>query len=277
MAEVITAQSIAKRLRTALKKKRKTLGKIALASLQVGKDEATEVYISAQKRVARQLDIEYKFYGFPKNASPQSVGKLIDELNKDNQVKGIIIHRPLPSAYDLSLLASGLLPPKDIEGITPYNLGRILLNKPVFVPPTVLSVLKVLEATGVELYGKDVVIVGFTAHIGKPLTILLGDRLSTVCITHIATYQKKRLPFYIRNADILISSVGKPHLIKGEWLKKGAVVIDVGIAKYKGKITGDVDFESAVKRASFITPVPGGVGALTTVFLFKNLIEAASR
>ncbi len=128
--------------------------------------------------------------------------------------------------------------------------------------------------SGIDLYGKQVTIVGFSTLIGKPLALILGRKLASVAIAHIGTYESGKLPFYVKNSDIVVSAVGKPHIIKGQWIKKGAVVIDVGIGEFKGKVVGDVEFEKAKKKAAFITPVPGGVGKLTSLFLFKNLIDA---
>ncbi|MCF7888356.1 MAG: bifunctional 5,10-methylenetetrahydrofolate dehydrogenase/5,10-methenyltetrahydrofolate cyclohydrolase, partial [Candidatus Omnitrophica bacterium] len=139
---------------------------------------------------------------------------------------------------------------------------------------TVLAVLATIESLDIDLYGKDITVVGFSTLIGKPLVLLLGQKFATVTITHIATYQKQRLPFYIKNADLLISAVGKPHFIKGEWIKKGAIVIDVGVSKKGSKVVGDIEFEQAIKKASFISPVPAGIGKLTSLFLFKNLLKA---
>ena len=196
-------------------------------------------------------------------------------MNRNRAIHGVMLNKPLPLRGEEYSLFESLVPHKDIEGLTPYNLGRIMLKKSYITPPTVLSILKVISMSRCNLWGQNTVIVGFSTHIGKPLSILLADQFSTVSITHIATFRTKRLPFYVRNADILISCVGKPLLIKGEWIKKGALVIDVGISEYKGKVVGDVEFLKAKKRAACITPVPGGVGVLTNLFLFKNLLQVA--
>jgi methylenetetrahydrofolate dehydrogenase (NADP+)/methenyltetrahydrofolate cyclohydrolase len=158
--------------------------------------------------------------------------------------------------------------------MNPYNLGLLFIGEPLFISPTVLSALEFIKMTGVKLYGKDVTIVGFSTLIGKPLALILGRRFATVSITHIATSESKHLPFYVKNADIVISAVGVPNLIKGTWLKKGVIAIDVGIGRKNSKIVGDIEFEGAKEKAAFITPVPGGVGKLTSLFLFNNLIDA---
>jgi methylenetetrahydrofolate dehydrogenase (NADP+)/methenyltetrahydrofolate cyclohydrolase len=273
MAKVIDTRPLAKRFLAELKRERSGVGRVSLASIIVGRESSSQVYVSSQAKLAKALRIDYRFYEFEKKVSLELLLKKIKALNRNTSVKGVIIHRPLPSGWDEACF-SVLSPQKDIEGITPSNLGRLFFGQPLFIPPTVASVLEILKRTRINLYGKDTVIVGFSSHIGKPLSIILADRFSTVSITHIATYDKKKLPFYVRQANIVISCVGRPRLIKGAWIKKGAVVIDVGISRYRGKIVGDVDFQEAKKRASFITPVPGGVGPLTTLFLFKNLLKA---
>ncbi len=194
--------------------------------------------------------------------------------NKNKKITGIVDNTPFPSNFTEELIFSTIDHKKDIEGMNPYNLGLLFVGEPLFVSPTVLSILEFIKMSGIDLYGKQVTIVGFSTLIGKPLTLILGRKLATVTITHIGTYESGKLPFYIKNSDIVVSAVGKPHIIKGEWIKKGAVVIDVGIGEFNGKVVGDIEFEKAKRRAAFITPVPGGVGKLTSLFLFKNLIDA---
>jgi methylenetetrahydrofolate dehydrogenase (NADP+)/methenyltetrahydrofolate cyclohydrolase len=158
--------------------------------------------------------------------------------------------------------------------MNPYNLGLLFIGEPLFISPTVLSILEFLKMTGVDLYGKQVTIVGFSTLIGKPLALILGRKFATVSIAHIATYETKLLPVYIKNADIVISAVGQPHLIKGNWVKDKAIVIDVGIGKKGARVVGDIEFAQASLKASYISPVPGGIGKLTPIYLFKNLIAA---
>ena len=274
MATILDTRLIYQRLLGNLLRERKRWGKIALASLAVGEDRAMLLYLAAQEKLAQTLDIDFRHYSFKRKIKVGSLLRLIKELNRNKSVQGVIINKPLPVQGAEYALSRALLPTKDIEGVTPYNLGMVLLKKAYFLPPTVLSVLEIIKISGCDLWGKDTVIVGFSTHIGKPLSILLADEFSTVCITHIATYQKKKLAFYVKNADVVISCVGKPLLIKGEWIKRGSLIIDVGIAKYKGNVVGDVEFETARKKAAYITPVPGGVGLLTKLFLFKNLLKA---
>jgi len=274
MSEIVNIRPLIDKLRISLISSGKNLAKKALAAVTVGCDHATCVYISSQQKLARELNVEYQLHELPENISQSRLEAKIHSLNLDPGVKGIIIHKPLPAEIDQFSLFSLISPDKDIEGVTPFNLGRIVLKQPQFIPPTVLSVLAIIDHSRIELYGRDIVLVGFSAHIGKPLSLILADRMATVNITHIATWEKGRLPDYIKQADVVISCVGKPGVISGDWIKPGAAVIDVGISRCNGKVTGDVEFEKAAEKASLITPVPGGVGPLTTWFLFKNFIEA---
>ncbi len=276
MAKILDSKPIAKKILNQLKRERKKMGSITLASVCIEKDQAQEVYISSQRKLAKKLCVDYRLFTFKKGISQRKILEVIKELNQDENITGIIIHKPLPSQWNEVEIFSSLSPYKDIEGLSPTNLGRIMLGNAFFLPPTVLSILVVLKKTKVPLYGKNVTIVGFSSHIGKPLSIILADRLATVSITHIATFRKKKLPFYLKNADIVISCVGKAKFIKDNWIKKGAIVIDVGISYFKGKVCGDVDFEKVKDKVSFITPVPGGVGVFTTLFLFQNLFKAAN-
>jgi len=181
---------------------------------------------------------------------------------------------PLPSQIDYKKISQFILPEKDVEGMNPENIGKILFGKAKILPCTPAAVMELIKETGVDLYGKEVVIVGHSEIVGKPLSLLLLDKFATVTVCHIGTSQAKKLDEHVRKAEILIVAVGKPCLIKGDWIKEGSIVIDVGINKVGDKIVGDVEFEEAKERASFITPVPGGVGPLTVVMLMRNLVEA---
>ncbi len=275
MAQILEGKVIAKELKSKLKEERKEVKTPSLASLKVGNNKEIDVYINSQKRLAKELNVDYQLCEVSEKEGAEGLISTIERLNKDERIKGIIVHRPLPSSYDEQKVFSSIEPKKDIEGMHPYNLGRLMLGGDEFISPTVLSIFEFIQYTGIELYGKNVVIVGASFLVGKPLSLLLVNHFSTVTITHIGTYQKGHLPFYVSNADVVISCVGKPGLIKGEWIKQGAIVIDGGISKAEGKIKGDVEFASAEKKAGFITPVPGGVGMLTALFLFKNLLKAA--
>jgi len=274
MAEILAIEKFCEELQGRLKKERKSLGALKLASVSVGDNFATQSYLSSQRKVAQELEVEYLAVTLKEDVSWESALSKIQELNGDKEVTGIIINKPFPSSWKENAIFSALSFKKDIEGMSPYNLGRLLQKDPLFISPTALAVLECIKKSKLDLYGKEVTIVGFSSIIGKPLSVILADKFATVSITHIGTYEKGSLPAHIKAADIVISAVGKPHLIKGEWIKKGAVVIDVGVGQLKGKLVGDVEFEAANKKASLITPVPGGVGKLTTLFLFSNLFKA---
>ncbi len=274
MANILNAKNIAEEIKLKLLEERKRFSELTLASVVFKNDDATQSYCLSQKKWAEALDIRYENILIEEKAPFDEPIRIIKELNKKN-IQGIILNKPFPSGWDEMAFFSSIDVSKDIEGLNPYNLGRVFFGEAVFIPPTVLSVLELLKLSECKLYGKNVVIVGFSNILGKPLSVILADRLATVSITHIGTFEANNLLFYVSNADILITAVGKPHLIKGSWIKEGAVVIDVGMGKLRGKLTGDVEFEEAKKKASFITPVPGGVGALTVAFLFSNLLKAA--
>lgn len=273
MATVLNINKIADKLKREISKKVRTRKNIKLASFTVGEDPSRDIYIRAQQRLASVLGVRYLLVRLKKSVSLSTAFKELDKLNKSPDITGIIIHKPLPKDWDEFKLFSRLDLMKDVEGLHPYNLGRIMLGTPLFIPPTVRAVLKIIEELKIKVYGKEIVIVGFSNILGKPLSIMLADKLATVSITHIATFKRGMLSQYVKRADVLITAVGKPYVIKGEWVKKGAIVIDVGISSLRGKIVGDVEFEVARERASFITPVPYGVGKLTTLYLFDNLVK----
>jgi len=268
-------QQICEKIKQDLKKEVQGLPALRLASLSIGKDYASLVYVSAQSKLAKELGIDYCSIELEDSCSLGDLLGKINELNDDKSINGIIVNKPFPQKFKEEVIFSAIDAKKDLEGMNPYNLGGLFYGEPLFISPTVLSVLEILRSLEINVCAKEIVIVGFSTLIGKPLALLLGQQFATVNITHIATFESKKLPFYVQNADVVISAVGKPHLIKGEWVKKGAVVIDVGIGQIEGKVVGDVEFDEVKKRASFVSPVPGGVGRLTTLFLFKNLIKAA--
>ncbi|MCF7873815.1 MAG: bifunctional 5,10-methylenetetrahydrofolate dehydrogenase/5,10-methenyltetrahydrofolate cyclohydrolase [Candidatus Omnitrophica bacterium] len=274
MGKIIDIEKIASSLKNELIAKSKALPPVSLASLQFGQSPDAEIYIKSQKRLAKEVGVDFSLYQLSDKISQQEATNKIKELNQDKNIDGIIVNKPFPEGWKPEEIFAAILPVKDIEGVSPHNLGRMFYDSLTFTSPTVLAVLAVIESLNVDLYGKDVTVVGFSTLIGKPLVLLLGQKFATVTVTHIATYQKQKLPFYIKNADLLISAVGKPHFIKGEWIKEGAVVVDVGISKKDSKIVGDIDFEPAIKKAAFVSPVPAGVGRLTSLFLFKNLFKA---
>lgn len=276
MGKILDVSHLYEKLKIKIRDNLPLSQRLTLASIKIeSNDYASQMYIRQQAKLAQELKIDYRLISLEAKASSDEILQRIEALNKDNTVQGIVVNKPFPKNWNEELIFSALSVDKDIEGMNPCNLGKLFLGTPRFIPPTVLSVLEFIKDTGVKLYGKKVTLVGFSNIIGKPLSLLLGDKFATVSITHIATYEAGDLRSYISDADILISATGVPGLIKGSWIKKGAVVVDVGVGEKDGKLTGDVEFEAAKKKASFITPVPGGVGKLTTMFLFHNLIIAA--
>jgi len=274
MEKGLEVKQVYEKLKEQIKREVSALGQLTLASVRIGHDYSSGVYLSQQEKIALELGIDYLAVTLTPEAPLDKVLQKIEELNKDNNVTGIVLNKPFPVEWKEGVIFSAIDSQKDVEGVNPYNLGMLLIGKPKFISPTVMSVLEFLNIADIDLYAREVTIVGSSVLIGKPLAIILANNFATVSITHIATYEKGRLPFYVNNADILISAVGKPYFIRGEWIKEGAVVIDVGVGQKDGKLTGDVEFDEAAQRASFITPVPGGVGKFTTLFLFENLIKA---
>ena len=273
MGIILNPDKICANLKQGIKDELVKKGPSVLASVVLNDDYSLKVYISSQKKLAEELGVKYILVDI-KGVSFEVFLKKMEELNKDPSISGIIVNKPLPKGWHEEDVFDSIAEKKDIEGLSSYNLRKVISKNPVFVSPTVLSIMEFIKMSGFKIRGKDTVIVGFSNLVGVPLSFLMAKELSTVTITHIATYESGSLPFYVNNADILISAVGIPELIKGKWIKKGAVVIDVGMGEKDGRICGDVEFLTAKEKASYITPVPGGVGRLTPIFLFCNFTKA---
>ena len=254
-----------------LKAKTKRVPK--LVALEIGENASGAIYAKAQKKLAEALGIEYELKVVPDNIYQDGAQNLIKEMNKDDSITAIMLQLPVPKDIDAKKLVNLISPSKDAEGMTPENLGHLLLGDYRIAPCTAMAVMELLESTKVNLYGKEAVIVGHSEIVGKPLSLMLLKKFATTTICHIATGERGVLPPHVQNAEILIAAVGKPEIIKGDWIKDGAIVIDVGINRIGDKILGDVEFTAAVKKASYITPVPGGVGPLTTTILMRNTVE----
>jgi len=248
-----------------------------LAAVCVGRDDGVETYLKAQSKLAQDLGVEYEKVLLPEDVTLDDLNSNIERLNSDESIDGIILMQPLPERFDVEELILRISPSKDTEGLHPLNLGKIMLSKPGIVPPTAAAVMAVLDKYVKDYKGCEVVIIGHSHIVGKPLVLLLADRLATVRICHIGTSIAQRLKDHVKEADILIVATGVPGLVKGDWIKKGAIVIDVGINKAGDKIVGDVEFEKARYAASYISPVPGGIGPVTTVMLMKNLLSACKK
>lgn len=274
-AQLLEGKTLANQIKERLKTEIETFKeKPVLASILAGDNAGAAAYANSQKKAAEKLGIEYRLEKLEESITQETLIDFIKKLNNDPGVNGIIVQMPLPKQIDYKLISSFIAPEKDVEGMHPQNLGKVLLGKAKIAPCTAAAVMILLESTAVNLYGKEVVVVGHSEIVGKPLALLLLEKFATVTICHIGTSKAGKLEEHVRGAEILIVAVGKPGLIKGELVKEGTIVIDVGINRVGDKIVGDVEFEEAQKRASYITPVPGGVGPLTVTMLMKNTVEA---
>lgn len=244
-----------------------------LVALQLGENASSAVYVKAQKKAAENLGIEYELKVLPASITQAEAEELVNGLNNDKNTTAVILQLPVPKGVDAKKLVKLIAPEKDAEGMHPENLGRILLGQYKIGPCTAMAVMELLEASKIDLYGKEAVIVGHSEIVGKPLALMLLNKFATTTVCHIATGERGALADHVKRAEVLIVAVGKAGIVKGEWVKEGAVVIDVGINKVADKIVGDVEFEGASARAAFITPVPGGVGPLTTTILMRNVVE----
>lgn len=244
-----------------------------LLALQIGENASSAVYVKAQTKVAESLGIQYELKTLPVTTTQAEAETVMKKLNDDKAVSAIIVQLPVPKGVDAKRLVNLISPDKDAEGMHPANLGKILLGKFSIGPCTAMAVMELLKSTGQKLYGKEAVIVGHSEIVGKPLSLMLLNEFATTTVCHIATGERGVLPEHVKRAEILVVAVGKAGIVKGDWVKQGAVVVDVGINKVGDKIVGDVEFDSASQKADFITPVPGGVGPLTTTLLMRNTVE----
>ncbi len=280
MAKLLEGKLLAEKIKASLKTeveaiKNKTARPLVLSSIEIGEDEGTKIYTRIQEKTASSLGIEYQLNKLEKNITQEELIKFILGLNQNESLNGIILHQPLPPQIDDKKIIQFIAVDKDVEGLHPQNLGKILLGTAKIVPCTAAAVMELIKSSGIDLYGGNACIIGRSEIVGKPLIFLLLDKSSTVTVCHSGTSKAGKLKDYVSNADILVAAVGKANFIPGSWVKEGAVVIDVGINRVGDKLIGDIEFAEAEKRAAFISPVPGGVGPLTAVMLMRNLIEAA--
>lgn len=293
-AEIIDGKAISQRILDEVKEKVESSGIVPhLVAVQVGEDPASAYYVRSQKKRAEALGFRYTLHQLDESISQETLITEIERLNSDADVTGMILQMPLPKHIDRRTVQQHIDYRKDVEGITPTSLGLLLQDRPVMVPCTALGAVELLHSVVEKVEGMDCTVIGRSEIVGKPITMLLlsMSRSATVTVCHSRT---KDLPSKVASADILFAAVGRPQMIKGEWIKEGAVVIDVGInriplkdengnpilnekGKQKFKTVGDVEFDVAKERASAITPVPGGVGPMTTAILMRNTLEAAAR
>lgn len=277
-ANILDGKAIAADLRQTIKIKvaeRVAAGERApgLAVVLIGKDPASEVYVRNKRRSCEEVGFYSESHDLPINTSQESLLALIDELNAKEEIDGILVQLPLPNHIDEEAIIERILPTKDVDGFHPYNVGRLTLKMPILRPCTPKGVMTMLEKTGQKLEGLDAVIIGQSNIVGRPMAMELLAARCTITVCHSRT---KNLEQKVRNADVVVAAVGRANFVPGEWIKPGAIVIDVGINRLDtGKLAGDVHFESCKEKASWITPVPGGVGPMTIATLLENTLYAA--
>lgn len=278
-AQIIDGKKIAADVRQQVKAgidARLQAGKRApcLAVVLVGSDPASQVYVRNKKNACTEVGIESKAYDLPAETSREELLTLINELNANSEVDGILVQLPLPKHLDATEVLEQIRPDKDVDGFHAFNLGRLAQRIPALRPCTPKGVMTLLHSTGVDLHGQEAVIVGASNIVGRPMTLELLLAGCTTTTTHRFT---RELEAHVRRADIVVVGVGIPGLVKGEWIKEGAIVIDVGINRLDdGRLVGDVEYTPAAERAGWITPVPGGVGPMTVATLMENTLEAAN-
>jgi methylenetetrahydrofolate dehydrogenase (NADP+)/methenyltetrahydrofolate cyclohydrolase len=245
-----------------------------LVAVRVGNDLASEIYVRSKAKKAEELGLRGEQQVFPDTLSEADLLAEVRRLNDDQDVDGILVQLPLPKQIDAKKIIDAVDPAKDVDGFHPMNVGHLHLGRPTLVPCTPAGVMRLIDSTGQKIEGKHAVVVGRSDIVGKPQAALLLQRNATVTIAHSKTTD---LGAMTRQADILVAAIGKPRFVTAEMVKPGAVVIDVGINRVDGKLVGDVDFESVREVASWITPVPGGVGPMTIAMLMRNTVTAAQR
>ncbi len=255
----------------ALKEKGITTG---LAVIIVGEDPASKVYVNNKKKACEALGIISEEYALPENTTQEELLSLIDTLNKKESINGILCQLPLPKHLDEEIVINAISSEKDVDAFHPVNVGKIMQGNYDFVPCTPAGIMEMLDYEGIEIAGKTCVVIGRSNIVGKPMSMLLLHKNGTVTICHSRTQNLKEV---CRNADILVAAVGRPNFVTADMVKENAVVIDVGINRVDGKLVGDVNFNEVCEKASYITPVPGGVGPMTIAMLMQNTLTAAKK
>ena len=276
MSVIIDGKKLAKEIRENLKIKCEELKEKGiepkLAVILVGNDKPSQIYVKNKSKACEEIGIKFEEYLLDENIAQKELINLIEKLNKDNTIHGILLQSPIPEQLDINEAFRKISPEKDVDGFNPVNVGKLVLNQDTFVSCTPYGIMKMFEAYNIDLTGKNVTIIGRSNIVGKPLIQCCLNKNATVTVCHSKT---KELKEHTKKADILIVAIGKSKFITEDMVKKDAVVIDVGINRDEnGKLTGDVDFENVEKKASFITPVPGGVGPMTIAMLMNNVLKA---
>jgi methylenetetrahydrofolate dehydrogenase (NADP+)/methenyltetrahydrofolate cyclohydrolase len=276
-ATIIDGKAIAARRRAMAAERAKGLAGSGvtpgLAVVIVGEDPASQVYVRMKEKACAEVGIYSEKHELAADTTQEALLDLVQELNGRDEIDGILVQLPLPDHMDEDAVIDAISPDKDVDGFHPISVGRLVIGKDAFLPCTPHGVMVLLEETGVDLKGKEAVVVGRSNIVGKPVALMLLSKHATVTVCHSRT---KDLAEVCRRADVLVVAVGRPEMVKGDWVKEGAVVIDVGTNRTEDGLVGDVEFEAAAARASAITPVPGGVGPMTIAMLMENTVEAAT-
>lgn len=277
MAKIISGKEVSAKVKNEVKEKTLELKnkgiEVGLAVVIVGDDPASRVYVNNKKKACEEVGFTSYEYALPAETTEEELLTLVDKLNKDDKVNGILVQLPVPKHINETAVINAISPDKDVDAFHPVNVGKIMIGDYAFLPCTPAGVMELIDSTGVDIAGKSCVVIGRSNIVGKPMSMLLLHRSGTVTICHSKT---KNLKEICANADILVAAVGRPNFVTGDMVKEGAVVIDVGINRLEnGKLCGDVNYEEAEKKAAFITPVPGGVGPMTIAMLMKNTLTAA--
>ncbi|HIT60298.1 MAG TPA: bifunctional methylenetetrahydrofolate dehydrogenase/methenyltetrahydrofolate cyclohydrolase FolD [Candidatus Fimousia stercorigallinarum] len=279
MSQIIDGKKISQEIKDELKEKVAKLKEqgteIALAVIQVGEDPASSVYVRNKKRACEYIGIESVAYEIPETTTQDELLAIIDDCNKNPKINGILVQLPLPDHIDEDTVIKAIAPEKDVDGFHPQSVGAMTIGEPGFLPCTPAGIIQLLKRSGVEIEGKECVIIGRSNIVGKPMALLLLRENGTVTICHSRT---KNLKEVAKRADILVAALGRPKFIDESYVKEGAVVIDVGIHRdANNKLCGDVDFDRVAPHTSAITPVPGGVGPMTIAMLMNNCVESAEK
>lgn len=279
MAIIIDGKKISQEIKDELREKVENLKadgkKAALAVIQVGNDPASAVYVNNKKKACAYIGIESLSYELPEETTEESLLALIDKLNKDDEVKGILVQLPVPKHIDEDKIIQAISPDKDVDGFHPENVGRLVIGEKGFISCTPAGIIQLLKRSGIEIAGKHCVVIGRSNIVGKPMALLMLRENATVTIAHSKTQNLKDI---CKQADILIVAIGKPEYITADYVKEGAVVVDVGIHRDENnKLRGDVKYDEVFPHVSAITPVPGGVGPMTIAMLMNNCVESMER
>ncbi len=280
MAELIDGKALAAKVREEAKARAEAFAhahgrRPGLHVVLVGDDPASQVYVRNKETAAANAGIAGQVHRLPASASQAEVLAVVERLNQDDTIDGILVQLPLPKHLDELAVVDAIDPAKDVDGLTPVSAGLLVAGRDGLRPCTPAGCMRMLDHVGCDPKGKRAVVIGRSILVGKPIALMLLERHATVTVAHSRTQD---LPSVVRSADIVVAAVGKTEMIKGEWIRDGAVVIDVGINRQPdGKLKGDVEFEAAKARASHITPVPGGVGPMTIAYLLSNTVDAAER